>query len=166
MHLNRASTSFVVNKLSVMFICTGNTCRSPMAEAYFRYLCEDNFFNQIAVRSAGINAIAGCDASKMAIKVMEYRGLSLNNCKSTLINDIAVRQTSIIIGMTNEHTRDIMRLFPHSKHKTRTLLSFSGSNADIRDPYGGNFETFEDCFNTMMPGLDALFKYFVSKLSP
>ena len=154
-----------MNKLRVMFICTGNTCRSPMAEVYFRNLCIQNSLHQILVVSAGLSAIEGCSASKMAQTTIEVAGLSLANFKSTIVDDGAVRQASIVVGMTNEHARDIICLFPHSQNKTYTLLSFLGSSRDIQDPYGGSEGTFRECFDRMKPGLDALVDHVASMLT-
>ena len=136
-----------------------------MAEAYFRHLGALNNRREIEATSAGLSAIDGCDASTMAMETIGFEGLSLRNFKSARVDDNAIKNASIIVGMTNEHVRDIVCLFPHSKSKTYTLLSFLGSNGDIHDPYGGSYQEFRECLDQMKPALDALLDYLTPYFS-
>ena len=137
-----------------------------MAEVYFRHLCKQCNIDVVSVVSAGIQTTGGCNASEMAKKAMELEGLSLCDFKSTQIDEDCVRRASIIVGMTKDHVRQVVRLFPFVKDKTRTLMSFSGSTKEIHDPFGSNFNEFRECFDTMKPALHDLFEQVRAMLMP
>ena len=65
---------------NVLFVCTGNICRSPMAECYFRHLCTENgYADAITADSAGVSTVSGYAASEMAVRLLESKGLSLES---------------------------------------------------------------------------------------
>ena len=153
-----------MNDFNLLFVCTGNTCRSPMAEVYFRHLCEQGGLDRISVTSAGIHAMTGCDASELAKKAIMLEGLSLHNFETTQIDEHLVQQASIIVGMTADHVQQITTLYPQVNDKTHVLMNFSGSREDIRDPFGRNFSKFRECLNTMKPPLHDLLDHIRSLL--
>ena len=130
-----------------------------MAEVYFQHLCKQSDLHGISVTSAGLHTRNGDDASQWAKKTIESEGLLLQNFKSAQVSIFALKDMSIIIGMTSNHTREIIHLLPYANSKIFTLMSFLGSNEDISDPYGGNYAKFKKCFDKMKPALHALLDY-------
>ena len=124
----------------VLFVCTGNTCRSPMAEALLKNKTKD-----IEVRSAGIHAFPGCSASLNAIEALKSKGISLEHESQPLSQEL-LEWSSVILTMTNQHKQVILNSLPELKDKICTLFEFAnenGMNADINDPFGGSLEVYQ-----------------------
>lgn len=132
----------------VMFVCTGNICRSPMAHYYFQKLANDfEKSEDFLVSSCGTNAYNGQKATEYAIKSMEKYGTDLNNHRSTNIFDIPVEEYDYVFGLTLNHKKQILNSFPSLKNKVFTLIEFvdeSSTNKDIDDPWGYGIEVYED----------------------
>ena len=134
----------------IVVVCTGNTCRSPMAEALLRKLlaeklgCAIEEVEQrgILVSSAGVSAAPGSGAAPEAIATMRQRGLDLSRHESQPLSEKLVRQADVIFALTNAHRQAIVRRWPEAS--TRTLL-VQPDNSDIEDPIGGPAEVYEQC---------------------
>ena len=134
----------------ILFVCTGNTCRSPMAEAFARkFLAEtrgcapDELEERgVLVCSAGIAAASGLNASPEALRVMRELGLGLETHQSQPLTDSLVRYADVIFVMTQAHREDIVRYWPQAASKVM-LLHPEGK--DILDPIGGSPEQYRAC---------------------
>lgn len=124
--------------MTILFVCTGNICRSPMAEVFFRKYAEEKGFD-IDVESAGIHGGVG-GASENSKKAVAEEGFSLEGFQSTLLDKDVIERVDIIVPMTKDHGRFIEMTFPESKGK---LLYFS---KDVSDPYGWDETTYKKCF--------------------
>lgn len=122
---------------NVLFICTGNTCRSPMAEALLNHLKDSD---TISVKSAGVYAIDGSDASSHTIEALREKGITCQHQSSSLSGDL-VEWATIILTMTNNHKQAVIDQYPHAGRKTYTLSEyvsdFEEEKRDITDPFGG-----------------------------
>ena len=126
----------------LLFVCSGNTCRSPMAERLMSALSGPD--RTWTIRSAGISALEGVPASAGAEAALRERGLSAAGHRAHLLTAEDVGRADCIVTMTRDHRRAIIAGFPEAAAKTHTLHSFGTSRkeADVLDPFGGSIDTY------------------------
>lgn len=129
----------------ILFVCTGNTCRSSMAEGIFKNLLILEGAKGIDVYSAGIYALPGSPASTEAVKVLLEWGIDISDHKAKLLTSDLIRKTDIILTMTNHHKAAILDMDPESKGKVFTLNEFAGLTGDIPDPIGKPLYFYQQC---------------------
>ncbi len=134
--LYRAAGNKIINlnKKKILFVCTGNTCRSPMAEGIFNSLAEE-----FVAESAGI--FAGGEASENAVAVMKEIGIDIKGRKARQINADIINDADLILTMSQSH-KEALLLFTDKVH---TLGEFIGTNQEISDPFGGDIEEYRLC---------------------
>ncbi|MFK7737232.1 MAG: Sua5/YciO/YrdC/YwlC family protein [Pirellulaceae bacterium] len=136
-------------ELIVLIVCTGNTCRSPMAEVLMKKRLAERFpdafanqESQIHVSSAGLNAFPGGPASSEAQLVMDKCGLDLGKHQSRTVTEQGLRQADLVLTMTNGHRNAILNQFPDLESKVHLL---SGGREDVSDPFGGTESVYAAC---------------------
>lgn len=141
-----------LSSLMVLFVCTGNTCRSPMAEM----ICRDMLARRlkcsigeledrgVLVASAGIAAMLGGKASGEGVRCMAEMDLDLSGHETQPLTEPLVRQADAIYTMTRSHREAIVAQWPSAAERTQ-LLSIDGS--DVIDPIGGSVERYRQCAN-------------------
>ncbi len=131
----------------ILFVCTGNTCRSPMAEAICKILLArrlDCALDQIerkgfVVRSAGVATSDGLTAAAHAVDIVRQLGGSLEGHRSRRLGPTLARQADVIFAMTVDHLDELLRAIPEVESRA-FLLDPSGR--DLDDPYGGDHEAY------------------------
>ncbi|HOB11529.1 MAG TPA: low molecular weight protein arginine phosphatase [Syntrophomonadaceae bacterium] len=143
----------------VLFVCTGNTCRSPMAEALFTRMLQLSGYpaDEIRVESAGLYAWENDQATPEAIEVMSQLGIDLTGHRSRSIDDAMVQEADLILTMTRNHRDKLQELFPHLRSKIYTLAEYAGQpDEEIPDPYGQNIETYQQALQQIKSLLEKI----------
>ncbi len=124
----------------ILFVCTGNTCRSPMAEA----ILKSKKIEGLEVKSAGIYAASGSEASPNAKKALDSKGIPHDH-SSSLLTGAEVDWADLILTMTVSHKMAIRQNYPHMAEKVFSLKEFTENpySHDVVDPYGGNLALYE-----------------------
>lgn len=130
--------------MQILFVCTGNTCRSSMAEGLLKHEAKLNNL-KIDVISAGTHAAHECKASAFAIDAMSEMGIDINCHRSKPVTLESIENSDIILTMTKEHKYILTLLYPSHADKIFTLMEYIGEMGDVLDPFGGNIETYRGC---------------------
>jgi len=127
----------------VLFVCTGNLCRSPMAAALLRQrLARDPLRRDWQVESAGTWPSADQPASPHAIEEMATRGIDLTSHRAQGVSEDMMQKADLVLAMTAHHAEALRTAFPAHAHKVHLLSAMGGWAYDIRDPYGREREEY------------------------
>ncbi|HHW09332.1 MAG TPA: low molecular weight protein arginine phosphatase [Firmicutes bacterium] len=147
----------------IIFICTGNTCRSPMAAALFARQAKEAGLD-ITVSSAGVGAFDGQPASSGARNAMKAYNINLETHKARRWRSSDSSSYDLYLTMTARHRQHILKEYPQLAGRVFTLKEFVGEsrnqNSDVQDPFGGDDEVYK----ASAAELDALIKKLVEKL--
>jgi protein-tyrosine-phosphatase len=128
---------------TVLFVCTANICRSPMAAALMRQRINAmDLADQVQVESAGVWATDGHPASEDAITVLAGRGIPLTDHRSQPLTQTLLDRAGVVLVMEEAHRRSIFYLAPKHLRKVLLLTELSGGHDDVDDPYGGPIEGY------------------------
>jgi protein-tyrosine-phosphatase len=142
--------------MKILVICTGNTCRSPMASGMLKEMLEEKGRSDIEVDSAGIFAFEDQSASENAISAAETNGFDLKDHKAKRLDKSLLSKADLVITMTNSHRDAILNFMPSMKSKIFTLNSFVGKEGDIIDPFGCSLEVYEQTLSEIKESLKLL----------
>ncbi len=144
--LEKHGTMQRADKMNIIFTCTGNTCRSPIAEGLFKKKTK-KFFDNIIVSSCGLSTMPGDTASENAIKVMSERGVDLTLHRSRQINHFIIDEADYIICLAQSHYN---ALYPIVGSKAVLL------GKGIPDPYMGDENVYRACADSIEQEIDNL----------
>ncbi|HXM74221.1 MAG TPA: low molecular weight protein arginine phosphatase, partial [Chthoniobacterales bacterium] len=146
---------------SVLFVCTGNICRSPIAEGLFRRLIGNR--KDVEIASAGVHAVRGQPPSLYAVQVCEEQGVNISDLRSQPLTAALVDRATHVFAMTGAHLETIQMLFPQGAEKSFLLREFEEPGAtvwrDVPDPIGLGRDVYEECARTIKNALPSVLAF-------
>lgn len=150
---------------SVLFVCTGNSCRSVMAEALLKKALKEAGKQGIEVRSAGVNAMDGIAPTQETMEVLGKEGVASLGSKSKNLTDEMILSADLILVMAAHHMDNIIKRVPEAASKTHLLKQF-GINCgtevcedmDILDPIGKPINVYEQVLATIKEEIKRIVK--------
>lgn len=127
--------------MNILFVCTGNTCRSPMAAAIFNKIAMERKLD-VRIESAGLFAADGEPASTEAVVAVKKYDIDLLGHHAQSINTELLEKSDLILTMTEAHKLVLAMSAPD---KTYTVCEYAGETGDVSDPYGGDAEEYARC---------------------
>lgn len=144
--------------MKIMFICTGNICRSAMAHKLLEKKLIDNNIKNIEVYSCGIFAEDGDYATYNAEEVMEEYNVDMKTHKATNIRHSNIEEMDLILCATISHKNTVLQIYPNLRGKVYTMKEYIGNTTDldIKDPWGYDIDVYRNCASQINDCLEKL----------
>jgi len=149
----------------ILFVCTGNSCRSVMAEALLKKYLKDSGKAQIEVRSAGTRALNGLPPTEETLEVLREEGITLSGFKSTSLTDQMIKDADLILAMEDIHKDEILRRLPAVSPKIHLLREYGHTDQKyhdegigIPDPIGRPKEFYSYVMNSIKKEVERIAK--------
>lgn len=135
--------------MKIMFICTGNICRSAMAEGMMKKLAKDNNLD-LDICSCGIYAEDGDYATYNAMEAAKYYDVNIEGHRATNIRKSRIKEMDIILCAAESHKQSVLYMYPELKEKVFTMKEYAeldknGQDMDIKDPWGYDMNVYQNC---------------------
>ncbi|MBI3875081.1 MAG: RpiB/LacA/LacB family sugar-phosphate isomerase, partial [Verrucomicrobia bacterium] len=153
---------------TILFVCTGNICRSPMAEGLFRHAVKGR--GTYRVLSAGVGALDGQPPSIHAVQALRELGIDISGQRSRALTAQMVQEADYIFGMTRGHVDAVTLLYPQASEKTFLLREFDDTldffEKDISDPIGGSYDVYLNCRDQIEQGIESMLNFIEQTGAP
>ena len=143
--------------MNILFVCSGNTCRSPMAEALARKIARRRSIEDLNVSSAGTNAWDNAPATDEALLVGMERDIDLTGHRARKLSPAIVSEADLIFVMTPGHLEPVKHMGGRGKVHVIDEYASGSVNQGISDPYGGDLETYRHTADLLEQELERLF---------
>lgn len=155
---------------TVLFICSGNSCRSAMAEGLLKSKIQEELRDRVQVLSAGTLGINGASATQYAVQVTRELGGDIENHVSQGVTGELVRRADVILAMAKEHKNFLGANYPQVRDNVFLLRAFdTGSgdreSKDVDDPIGGSLDVYRGCGDVINSELDRIWPRLVSLIN-
>ena len=154
---------------TIVFVCTGNTCRSPMAQGILQAYLDEAGISHIDVKTAGVMTIPGLIPSPDAVQVMNAQGIDISKHRSAPLTPEMLRKADLILGMTPFHVQFALRMDDEARgagaagiparEKTFLLKEYTKSdlkNYQITDPMGATLEVYKRVYREIKLAVEKL----------
>lgn len=144
---------------SIIFVCTGNTCRSPMAQGILQDYLEKAEIKHIDVKTAGVMTIPGLLPSPDAVQVMNAAEVDITKHRSAPLTPEMLRKADLVLGMTPFHVQFALRMDDSARDKTFLLKEYAKSdlkNYQITDPMGATLEVYKRVYREIKLAVEKL----------
>jgi len=149
----------------ITIVCTGNVCRSPMAEHLLRHALQAHpeLDERLLVRSAGISAMAGAPPSSNAVRALQKVGLNLEPHRSQPLSSDILEETDLVLGMSKGHLQAIRTRFPDYKEPLHLFREWVGDGyEEIPDPFGGSLEHYLETRDMIAEAIPSVIRFLNS----
>lgn len=152
---------------NLLFVCSGNTCRSPMAEAITRGLLRERGWTHVEVASAGTIAVSGAAASPEAVEVAREHGFALDAHASQPLTNELIDWADLVLVMSTSHIHAVRELGGGDKVSLVTeFMEGHGYAQPVADPFGGDQEQYREAFEQIEAAIGGLLDRLEPILSP
>jgi len=148
----------------VLFLCTGNLCRSPLAEGILRHKLEDKGIVSAAVSSAGTFALDGHPAATLTIEVAGDHGVDISSHRARHVTREMLEGASLVVGMETDHLVEAGVILGDNEGKYRLMTDFGPPEmrgSDVDDPYGGPKSLYEAAYDRIETCVDGLLRELI-----
>ena len=149
----------------ILMVCTGNICRSPMAEGLLRHLLPPSLKTAVRVSSAGTYAMHGNQPAPHAVSAMAQLGIDISTHRARMVSRELVRNADLSLAMEMSHLNALQNMLMFNRSRVKMLTAFSPGpeQPDVEDPYGGPLEMYQASLLAIRPAVEGLIDWLLQQ---